>query len=83
MQNVINAAISSDNETLLASAYNEAFVGGFSVSAPTMLQWPSLRMQYSNITMADGVHVDGTFLQHTGEIYNGDYGVAAVSEASQ
>lgn len=24
--------------------------------------------------MADGIHRDGTFLQHTGILYNGNYG---------
>ncbi|EFY99471.2 glycosaminoglycan (GAG) polysaccharide lyase [Metarhizium robertsii] len=58
MQNSASLALYSNNATMLQDAYARAM----SV------------MTYADKTMEDGIHRDGTFLQHNGILYNGNYG---------
>ncbi|KAG8419582.1 hypothetical protein J3458_004439 [Metarhizium acridum] len=58
MQNSASLALYSNNATMLRDAYTRAM----SV------------MTYADKTMEDGIHRDGTFLQHVGILYNGNYG---------
>ncbi|OAQ70801.1 polysaccharide lyase family 8 protein [Pochonia chlamydosporia 170] len=58
MQNSASLALYTNNATMLKDAYTRAM----SV------------MTYADATMADGIHRDGTFLQHAGILYNGNYG---------
>ncbi|KAJ6440589.1 polysaccharide lyase family 8 [Purpureocillium lavendulum] len=58
MQNSVNLALYTNNATMLADAY-----------ARTMKT-----MTFADTAKQDGTHRDGTFLQHTGILYNGNYG---------
>ncbi|ETR98059.1 polysaccharide lyase family 8 protein [Trichoderma reesei RUT C-30] len=58
MQNSVTLALFTDNSTILADSMTRAM----SV------------MTFEDTAGADGIHRDGTFLQHDGLLYNGNYG---------
>ncbi|KAK5996848.1 Chondroitinase-AC-like protein [Cladobotryum mycophilum] len=58
MQNSISLALFIDNSTILADGFNRAMAV----------------MTFSDDAKEDGIHRDGTFLQHKGILYNGNYG---------
>ncbi|KJZ78676.1 hypothetical protein HIM_02067 [Hirsutella minnesotensis 3608] len=58
MQNSICLALYTNNATLLRDAFSRAM----------------RTMTFSDRTMEDGIHRDGSFLQHSGLLYNGNYG---------
>ncbi|KAL1873622.1 hypothetical protein VTK73DRAFT_809 [Phialemonium thermophilum] len=58
MQNSVSLALFTDNATVLQDAFDRAMAV----------------MTFADTTKQDGIHRDGSFLQHTGILYNGNYG---------
>ncbi|KND87076.1 Chondroitinase-AC [Tolypocladium ophioglossoides CBS 100239] len=58
MQNSVSLALYVNNATILQDAYSRAMKV----------------MTFTDKPIQDGIHRDGTFLQHTGILYNGNYG---------
>ncbi|OAQ80852.1 polysaccharide lyase family 8 [Purpureocillium lilacinum] len=58
MQNSVNLALYTNNATMLADAYSRTMK----------------TMTFADTPKQDGTHRDGTFLQHVGILYNGNYG---------
>lgn len=63
MQNSVNLALYTNNATMLADAYSRTMK----------------TMTFADTPKQDGTHRDGTFLQHVGILYNGNYGKDFVS----
>ncbi|ORX36761.1 chondroitin AC/alginate lyase [Kockovaella imperatae] len=58
MQNSVSLGLYSNNASIIDDAFNRAFGS----------------VTFSNAQAEDGIHQDGSFLQHKGILYNGNYG---------
>lgn len=67
MQNVVSLALYTSDNALLADAYERAMQV----------------VVFSDGVQEDGIHRDGSFLQHSGLLYNGNYGKDLLLYVSQ
>ncbi|ATY64353.1 polysaccharide lyase family 8 [Cordyceps militaris] len=75
LQSAVSLGLFTHNVTIVESAMKRAFSGMTVRMNPLDPGHDSdSRAQFSNLAMQDGIHKDGSFLQHDGILYNGNYG---------
>ena len=63
MQNSLSLALYTSNGSILYDVFNRGFGG----------------VQFADVTTEDGIHRDGSFLQHSGVLYSGNYGMDLIN----